>query len=94
MLKKQVEILLRNKRRELQRRHKRIESKVKEYENEDKLSKHGMWSKGYWIGKGAELEETMDFIDEVLDMHDMAKNQNFKRILKERNDIHKDTNKS
>lgn len=68
----QAENLLRSRRSELHRRHKRIESKIREYENEDKLSKHGMWSKGYWIGKVAELEETIDFIDEVLVVYDRA----------------------
>lgn len=63
------------------RRHKRIELRIKEYENEDKLSKHGMWSKGYWIGKRAELEETIDFIDEILDIYNKRENQNFKNTF-------------
>lgn len=81
MLENQVENLLRSRKSELHRRHKRIESRIKEYENEDKLSKHGMWSKGYWIGKRAELEETIDFIDEVLTVYDMISDQKFRDTL-------------
>lgn len=68
----------------LEHRKQRIEERLKSYENEDKLSKHGMWTKGYWYGKLTEIEDTLDslnlFIKEYKDkefiegMKDIQKN--------------------
>lgn len=82
----EIESILRNKMKDLKRREKRISEKLKEYENEDKLSKHGMWSKGYWIGKGTEVEENIFFIEGLLENVDrINSNKLFDEITASKN---------
>lgn len=77
----EIERMIRDKRYDLRRRENKIKERIKEYENEDKLSKHGMWSKGYWIGKGAEVDEEIYFIDSILEKIDMINSNKFFDLL-------------
>lgn len=76
-----IEHMLKDKRRDLRRRENKIKERLKDYENEDKLSKHGMWSKGFWIGKLSEVDEEIYFMDSILEKIDIINSDKFINML-------------
>ena len=56
---------MKNIKRKIIKRINRAKSIAKEYKNnEDKLSTHGFWSFGYWIGRMSAFEDCLGYLDE------------------------------
>lgn len=76
-----VESKLRDELHDLKRRHNRTIERLKDYENEDKLSKHGMWSKGYFTAKSSMIEDEIYFLESILEKIDTINNNKFNNLV-------------